>query len=108
MKFDLHNHHYRCGHAEGNIEDYIKAAIDRGLDYIGIADHSPYFYSEQDQLHPHVAMANSELSHYIKEVLHLKEKYKDKIHVLLGLESDYFPDRKSTRLNSSHVAISYA
>ena len=99
MKFDLHNHHYRCGHAEGNIEDYIKAAIDRGLDYIGIADHSPYFYSEQDQLHPHVAMAKSELPHYINEVLQLKEKYQDKIHVLLGIESDYFPEHEALYRN---------
>lgn len=95
MKFDLHNHHYRCGHAEGNIEDYIKAAIERGLNYIGIADHSPYFYSEQDQLHPGVAMAKSEMPNYINEVLQLKQKYEDKIHVLLGMESDYFPEHEA-------------
>ena len=29
----------------------IKLAIERGLDYIGIADHSLYFYREKDQLH---------------------------------------------------------
>ncbi|GAB2570524.1 histidinol-phosphatase HisJ family protein [Gracilibacillus alcaliphilus] len=91
MKFDLHNHHYRCGHAEGNIEDYIKAAIERGLSYIGIADHSPYFYSEEDQLYPGIAMAKSEFPNYVKEVLDLKKKYQGKIHVLLGMESDYFP-----------------
>ena len=94
MKFDLHNHHYRCGHAEGNIEDYIKAAIDRGLSYIGIADHSPYFYSEVDQLHPGVAMAKSEFPNYIIEISQLKQKYQDKIHVLLGIESDYFPEHE--------------
>ena len=34
---DYHSHHWRCGHAKGDIEDYIKAAIDAGLAEIGIA-----------------------------------------------------------------------
>ncbi|PAD37518.1 histidinol-phosphatase [Terribacillus sp. 7520-G] len=91
MTFDLHTHHYRCGHAEGQIEDYIKAAIEKGLEYIGIADHSPYFYSEEDQLYPGIAMPISGFEAYVQEVLQLKEKYKDQIHVLLGVESDFFP-----------------
>lgn len=95
MKFDLHNHHYRCGHAEGNIEDYIQVAIERGLSYIGIADHSPHFYSKEDHLHPGITMAKSEFSNYINEVLQLKKKYQDKIHVLLGVESDYFPEHEA-------------
>jgi histidinol-phosphatase (PHP family) len=27
--FDLHTHHHRCGHALGEIEDYIQAAIEK-------------------------------------------------------------------------------
>lgn len=93
--FDLHSHHYRCGHAEGNIEDYIQAAMDRGLHYIGVSDHSPHFYAEEDQLYPGITMPKSELDSYVKEVLSLKEKYKGKIHVLLGMESDYFPKHEA-------------
>lgn len=92
IKFDLHTHHHRCGHALGSIEKYVKQAIAYGLQYIGISDHSPYFYSEEDQLCPKIAMAKSELVPYIEEVLQLKEKYEDKIHVLLGMESDFYPD----------------
>jgi histidinol-phosphatase (PHP family) len=92
MKFDLHTHHLRCGHAEGTIEDYIKAAIGAGLHVIGISDHSPYFASPHDQPQPGIAMARSEFPNYIKEVLSLKEKYKDRIEVLLGMESDFFPE----------------
>lgn len=40
MKFDLHTHHFRCGHADGNIRDYIEAGIQSGLQAIGISDHS--------------------------------------------------------------------
>lgn len=92
IKFDLHTHHYRCGHAIGSIEDYIKQAIEYGMKYIGISDHSPYFYSDEDQLYPTIAMSKSEFPHYVSEVMALKEKYKDKIHVLLGVESDFFPE----------------
>src|SRR5690625_2794590 len=92
LMFDLHTHHDRCGHAEGNLEEYIVQAIDYGLDMIGISDHSPHFYSSDDQLLPHVAMAKSEFPHYVEEVLTLKEKYKDQIDVLLGVESDFFPE----------------
>lgn len=90
IKFDLHTHHQRCGHAEGKIEDYVKAAIENGLHVIGISDHSPYFYSDEDQLYPGIAMAKSEFSNYVNEVLQLKKKYEGKIKVLLGVESDFF------------------
>lgn len=91
-KFDLHTHHDRCGHADGVIEDYIKAAIEAGMTAIGISDHSPYFAHEDDRPHPSIAMARSEFPRYVEEVLRLKEKYRDRIEVLLGVESDFFPD----------------
>ncbi len=74
MKFDLHTHHRRCGHAEGDIEDYVRAGIEAGLKAIGISDHSPYFASDEDQLHPLIAMAKSDFPNYIDEVLRLKKK----------------------------------
>lgn len=92
MKFDLHTHHERCGHATGCIEDYIKVAIKAGMNVIGISDHSPYFAREEDHPQPGIAMAKSEFPFYVKEVLRLKEKYKDRIEVLLGVESDFFPE----------------
>ncbi|MFC4324210.1 histidinol-phosphatase [Litchfieldia salsa] len=91
IKFDLHTHNELCGHATGTIEDYVLQAIEYGLDYIGISDHSPYFFSEEDQPYPGITMAKSEFVPYINEVLRLKNKYKDKIHVLLGIESDFYP-----------------
>lgn len=92
MKFDLHTHHERCGHAAGSIKDYIEAAIKRGLQAIGISDHSPYFSSEEDQPFPHISMAKSQFPQYVKEVLKLKEQYRGQIDVLLGVESDFFPE----------------
>jgi histidinol-phosphatase (PHP family) len=93
IKFDLHTHHDRCGHARGKIRDYIEAAIERELHVIGIADHSPYFSSDEDQLHPKISMPKSMFPVYVNEVLELKETYRDKIEVLLGVESDFFPQQ---------------
>ncbi len=92
MKFDLHTHHERCGHAEGGIEAYIKAAVQADLKVIGISDHSPYFAREEDHAQPHIAMAKSEFPNYVNEVLKLKAKYAGTIDVLLGVESDFFPN----------------
>lgn len=92
MKFDLHTHHYRCGHAEGEIRDYIEAAIAAGLTAIGISDHSPYFGSSLEQEQPLIAMGKSEFPIYVAEILKLKEEYAGKIDVLLGIESDFFPE----------------
>ncbi|ULO08437.1 histidinol-phosphatase [Paenibacillus sp. 19GGS1-52] len=92
MKFDLHTHHFRCGHADGNIRDYIEAGLAAGLGAIGISDHSPYFGSPSEQAFPLIAMGKSELTHYVDEVLSLKKEYEGTIDVLLGIESDYFAE----------------
>jgi histidinol-phosphatase (PHP family) len=93
LKFDYHTHHERCGHARGNIRDYIEAAIDKGLNMVGISDHSPYFSSEEDQLLPHISMGKSQFPVYISEVLKLKQEYNGRIEVMLGVESDFFPEQ---------------
>jgi len=95
MKFDLHTHHKRCGHAIGEISEYIQAAIDAGMHAIGISDHSPYFGSPHNHAQPGITMAKSEFPRYIAEVLRLKTLYKEQIEVLLGVESDFFPEFSS-------------
>lgn len=92
MKFDLHTHHERCGHAVDTIRDYVEAAIAKDLQIIGISDHSPYFAEEDDHPYPYITMPKSDFENYVNEVLKLKEQYKDKIEVLLGLESDFFEE----------------
>jgi len=96
IKFDLHTHHLRCGHADGGIEDYIQAALAKGFHAIGISDHTPYFANDEDHPYPGVAMAKSQFAEYVQEVLELKKKYEGKIDVLLGIESDFFPKHFDT------------
>lgn len=96
MKFDLHTHHFRCGHADGNIRDYVEAGIAAGLSVIGISDHTPYFGNPEEHPFPHIAMAKREFANYVEEVLKLKQEYEGKIDVLLGIESDFFPAHAET------------
>lgn len=90
ITYDYHTHHYRCGHAQGTIEEYIQAALALGLEEIGISDHAPLYWLEGDHPQTGSAMARSHLADYVDEVLSLRKKYDGRIRVLLGLESDYF------------------
>ncbi|MNO29304.1 Histidinol-phosphatase [compost metagenome] len=90
--FDLHTHHERCGHASGALEDYIESAISRGIKVLGITDHSPYFFADEDHLFPKLAMAKSEFFKYVEEAFYLKKKYMDQIELLVGVESDIFKE----------------
>ncbi|OUM94282.1 MAG: histidinol-phosphatase [Thermobacillus sp. ZCTH02-B1] len=89
MKIDYHTHHVRCGHAEGTLEDYIRRAIEIGLDHIGLSDHMPLIHVDPAVYWPGMAMPMDELPRYVEEALELKEKYKDRIAVRVGIEADY-------------------
>lgn len=39
MKFDMHTHHQRCGHASGTIEDYIREVLRQGAPITPIRHH---------------------------------------------------------------------
>ncbi len=39
---NYHTHTFRCGHATGDIVDYVEAARAAGLDALGVSDHLPY------------------------------------------------------------------
>ncbi|WP_059049543.1 histidinol-phosphatase [Paenibacillus senegalimassiliensis] len=100
MKFDLHTHHFRCGHADGNIRDYVEAAIAAGLSVIGISDHTPYFGSPEDRPFPRISMGKQAFAGYVDEVLKLKKEFEGKIDVLLGIESDFFPEHAEVYRNT--------
>lgn len=88
---DLHTHHYRCGHAQGNLEDYIRKAVDLKLKIIGLSDHAPLFAAEVDEAAPGAHMRKSAFAEYIAEANYLKEKYAAQVEVLVGVEADFIP-----------------
>lgn len=89
MYIDYHTHHARCGHAIGELEEYVKRGIEMGLDQIGLSDHMPLIHVNPEEYYSEVAMPMEELPRYVEECLALKERYKDQIDVRVGLEGDY-------------------
>lgn len=83
MRIDLHNHTILCNHATNSVDEYVQRAIELGIGEYGFADHAPMNYD------PKYRMDISQKQQYEKWVLDAKEKYKDKIKILLGYEVDY-------------------
>lgn len=89
MRIDYHTHHVRCGHAVGELEEYIQSAIAKGLSEIGLSDHMPLLHVDPADYYPEMAMPMEELPRYVEECLRLKEKYSGRIAVRVGLEGDF-------------------
>lgn len=89
MHIDYHTHHARCGHAVGDLEDYVLRGIELGLDQLGLSDHMPLIHVNPDTYYPEMAMPMDELPRYVEECFRLKEQYKDQIDLRVGLEGDY-------------------
>jgi histidinol-phosphatase (PHP family) len=89
MFIDYHTHHERCGHASGGLEDYVKRGIEIGLQQIGLSDHMPLIHIDPAAYYSGMAMPMDELPRYVEECLKLKEQYKDRIDIRIGLEGDY-------------------
>ncbi len=90
MILDLHTHNYRCGHANGKLEEYVLYAIELDLNYLGFSDHAPLLNQKADQPSPGMHMAKSELDDYYNKASKLKNKYRSDIELLIGIEIDYF------------------
>jgi len=87
MDANYHTHTTRCGHARGNDEQYVRAAIDAGFKILGFSDHVPYegIHISSDR------MDLDQIDEYLSSILSLKEKYKTLIEIKVGFEIEYFP-----------------
>jgi histidinol-phosphatase (PHP family) len=61
MFIDYHTHHARCGHAVGELEEYVKKGIEIGLMQIGLSDHMPLLHVDPASYYPEMAMPMDEL-----------------------------------------------
>lgn len=91
MRSNYHTHTYRCNHAIGTIEDYVKEAIKAGIGEIGISDHLPHPGKNIDNYH---RMAYEDLAEYFQKIEESKEKYGSKISIKKSVECEFFPDFK--------------
>lgn len=97
---DYHSHHYRCAHAKGSIEDYIKVAVEKGLSEIGITDHFPFSASTTNPKIKELpkttvlSMTEEEFPEYIQEIKDLRDKYRGKIRVRVSTEVGFVTSGK--------------
>ncbi|CAK8716654.1 Histidinol-phosphatase [Candidatus Electrothrix laxa] len=84
---DHHVHTHFCNHASGEMEEYVTAAINRGLRSLTFLEHLEcgLSYSPQIWLTPEL------FQRYFEEGERLREKYQDQISVRLGAEIGYNP-----------------
>ena len=82
---DLHMHTAYCD-GKDTPEDMVLSAVDKGLDTVGISSHSYTFFDES------YCMQKEDIPRYIAELRYLRAKYFDRIHVLCGVEQDYYSD----------------
>ncbi|MDD2567797.1 MAG: histidinol-phosphatase [Thiovulaceae bacterium] len=99
MIVDLHNHTKLCNHAQGELFEYVERAIGNKTRYFGFADHAPMDFD------PKYRMSFAQMGEYEREVLELKEHYKDTIEILLGYEVDYLEGHMDERV--LHAKVDY-
>ena len=105
MKNNYHTHTTRCFHAVGQDEDYVRAAIDGGFDLLGFADHAPWPF--ESGFVSNIRMGMDALPGYLASVRDLQERYADRLPILLGLESEYFPRYHDHLLRMRDMGVSY-
>lgn len=90
MIANYHTHTSRCHHAVGQDEEYVLAAIEKGLKILGFSDHTPHLffgdYVSRSRMLP------QELQGYCDSIRSLKQAHGDKIQLHLGVEAEYYPD----------------
>lgn len=90
MLSNYHTHTWRCMHATGTEEEYVNAAIAQGFDTLGFSDHTPWPYASG--FVSGMRMRLDEFEGYRRAVLELREKYRGRIRLPLGLECEAFPE----------------
>ena len=89
MIANYHTHTWRCNHATGREEEYVRAALDRKFEILGFADHTPYFFP--GDYYSGFRMRPEQLQDYCNTVRLLQKKYAGQIEIPLGAEVEYYP-----------------
>ncbi|MCK4235956.1 MAG: histidinol-phosphatase, partial [Candidatus Krumholzibacteria bacterium] len=88
---DYHIHGNFCGHATGELEEYVLVALGKGFKEIGFSAHLPKVKDPD----PYHAMPKTDLPRYVELVESLRSRYRGDIAIKLGIEADYFTGYES-------------
>lgn len=89
MFANYHTHTPRCHHATGAEEEYVRCAVDAGMQILGFSDHTPYPFA--DGFRSSFRMDIHELADYTAKVLALRKQYAAQIAIGLGVEAEFYP-----------------
>lgn len=90
QQFNYHTHTKLCGHAEGEMREYIEKTIEAGINKLGFSDHNP---SALGRDNPKIAMTMHQFfEEYLPELRRLREEYANRINMKIGLEVEYYGD----------------
>jgi histidinol-phosphatase (PHP family) len=97
---DYHVHGNFCGHATGDLEEYVAEALRRRFVEIGFSAHLPKVKDPD----PYHAMLEEELPRYVERIRSLQERYRGLLTIKLGIEADYFEgyEAETRRLLDAH------
>ena len=89
MIANFHTHTPRCRHAVGTEEEYVRCALEAGMQTLGFSDHAPYpfpagYYST-------FRMYPDELPDYVAAVETVRRRYGHQIAIPMGVEAEYYP-----------------
>ncbi len=93
IKNNYHTHTRYCGHAKGEVEDYVKQAVKLNMQELGFSDHAPIPLnhgmtdSEWEENYCYENMDMATFDKYLDDVEKLKNKYNIKLYK--ACESEY-------------------
>ena len=84
MEYNYHTHTPLCGHATGEMREYIEKAIEGGIKRLGFSDHSVQFYD--GGYVSGMRMRPDQAEGYVREVKRLSEEYRSEIDIFVGFD----------------------
>lgn len=106
---DNHIHTQYCRHASGTMEEYVRAAIDVGLQRICFLEHMEVGISYFER----VWLEKEDFDHYFQMGKSLQKKYRDQLTISLGVEVGYNPKQREkvlerlSKYSWDRVGLSY-
>ncbi len=83
---NYHTHTFRCKHAEGDVIDYARKAVEEKISVLGISDHTAL----PDDRWVGMRMAYAELADYIEAIEFARSEYPE-LTILKGMECEWTP-----------------
>ena len=99
-KTNFHTHSVYCD-GKDTLEELVEQALAMGMDALGFSGHS---FTPFDQSY---CMSLKDTLEYQKEVRALKEKYRGKIKLYLGIEQDFYSPESTDEYDYVIASVHY-